>query len=70
MEWGGLESARDFAEKGYLAITDDPYQFGLAGEAFTLSNDFEKGTDAFSKLFAADANPGDTLHRSICSQAT
>lgn len=61
MEWGGLKSARDFAEKGYLAITDDPYQFGLAGEAFTLSNDFEKGTDAFSKLFAADANPGDTF---------
>ena len=40
MAWGRLESAHTFAEKGYSAITNDPYQLSLAGEALTLLNNF------------------------------
>jgi len=61
MEWGGLDSASEFAEKGYELITNDPYQFGLAGEVFTFTNNFEKATNSFSKLFKTDDNPGDTF---------
>ena len=42
-------------------ISDDPYQFGLAGEVFTFTNDFEKSANAFAKLFNLDENPGDTF---------
>jgi class 3 adenylate cyclase/TolB-like protein len=61
MEWGGLEKAAEVAEKGYALISDDPYQFGLAGEVFTFTNDFEKSANAFAKLFKSDDNPGDTF---------
>ena len=61
MEWGGLDGAREYAEKGYALITNDPYQFGLAGEVFSFTEDFGKAAASFAKLFDADDNPGDTF---------
>ena len=61
MKWGGLETALESAEKGYQLITDDAYQFGLAGEVFSFTNNFGKATDSFARLFEIDENPGDTF---------
>jgi class 3 adenylate cyclase/TolB-like protein len=61
MEWGGLDAASEYAVKGLNLITDNPYQFGLAGEVFTFTGNFQKATDSFAKLFEADDNPGDTF---------
>ena len=61
LEWGGLERAALFAEKGYNLIENDPYQFGMAGEVFTLSNEFERGSLSFARLFELDNNPSNTF---------
>jgi len=61
LEWGGLERAALFAEKGYNLIENDPYQFGMAGEVFTLSNEFERGSLSFARLFELDDNPSNTF---------
>ena len=60
-EWGGLKKAGEFAEKGYSLINNNSYQYGLAGEVFTLCNKFEKATASFKKLFELDDNPSDTF---------
>ena len=60
-EWGGLKSAGEFAEKGYSLINRNSYQYGLAGEVFTLCNKFEQATASFAKLFELDDNPSDTF---------
>ena len=61
MNWGGLVSASEFAEMGYKRITNDAYQFGLAGEVFSFTNNFEKAAKSFARLFEADSNPGNTF---------
>ena len=60
-EWGGLKKAGEFAEKGYSLINNNSYQYGLAGEVFTLCNKFEQATASFKKLFELDDNPSDTF---------
>ena len=60
-EWGGLKKAGEFAEKGYSLINNNSYQYGLAGEVFTLCNKFEQATASFKKLFKLDDNPTDTF---------
>ena len=60
-EWGGLKKAGEFAEKGYSLINNNSYQYGLAGEVFTLCNKFEQATASFKKLFELDDNPTDTF---------
>ena len=60
-EWGGLEKAGEFAEKGFNLINRNSYQYGLAGEVFTLCNKFEQATTSFAKLFELDDNPTDTF---------
>ena len=60
-EWGGLKRAGEFAEKGYSLINRNSYQYGLAGEVFTLCNKFEQATASFAKLFELDDNPSDTF---------
>jgi tetratricopeptide (TPR) repeat protein len=60
-EWGGLKKATEFAEKGFNLISRNSYQYGLAGEVFTLCNEFEKATNSFSKLFELDDNPTNTF---------
>ena len=59
-EWGGLKSAGEFAEKGYSLINRNSYQYGLAGEVFTLCNKFEQATASFAKLFERGNNPSAT----------
>ena len=59
--WGGLKKAAEFAEKGYSLINSNSYQYGLAGEVFTLCNKFEQATVSFKKLFELDNNPSDTF---------
>ena len=61
LEWGGREKAVEVADKGYSLITNDSYQFGLAGEVYGLSSEFQKSTIAFKKLFEMDDNPTDTF---------
>ncbi len=60
-EWGGLKKAGEFAEKGFSLINRNSYQYGLAGEVFTLCNKFEQATISFAKLFELDNNPTDTF---------
>ena len=60
-EWGGLKKAGEFAEKGYSLINNNSYQYGLAGEVFTLCNKFVQATASFKKLFELDDNPTDTF---------
>ena len=60
-EWGGLKKAGESAEKGYSLINNNSYQYGLAGEVFTLCNKFEQATASFKKLFELDDNPTDTF---------
>ena len=60
-EWGGLKKAGEFAEKGYSLINNNSYQYGLAGEVFTLCNKFDQATASFKKLFELDDNPSDTF---------
>tara|TARA_X000001036_G_scaffold325118_1_gene303691 strand:+ start:109 stop:2058 length:1950 start_codon:yes stop_codon:yes gene_type:complete len=60
-EWGGREKAVEVADKGYSLISNDSYQFGLAGEVYGLSSEFEKSTIAFKKLFELDDRPTDTF---------
>ncbi len=60
-EWGGREKAVEVADKGYSLISNDFYQFGLAGEVYGLSSEFEKSTIAFKKLFELDDSPTDTF---------
>ncbi len=60
-EWGGLKKAGEFAEKGFSLINRNSYQYGLAGEVFTLCNKFEQATISFAKLFELDDNPTDTF---------
>ena len=60
-EWGGLKKAEEFAEKGFNLINRNSYQYGLAGEVFTLCNNFEQATASFAKLFELDDNPTDTF---------
>ena len=60
-EWGGLEKAGEFAEKGFNLINRNSYQYGLAGEVFTLCNKFEQANTSFAKLFELDDNPTDTF---------
>ena len=60
-EWGGREKAVEVADKGYSLISNDFYQFGLAGEVYGLSSEFEKSTIAFKKLFELDDRPTDTF---------
>ncbi len=60
-EWGGLKKAGEYAEKGYNLINNNSYQYGLAGEVFTLCNKFEQATASFKKLFELDDNPTDTF---------
>ncbi len=60
-EWGGLTRAGEFAEKGFNLINRNSYQYGLAGEVFTLCNKFEQATTSFAKLFELDDNPTDTF---------
>ena len=59
--WGGLKKAGEFAEKGFSLINSNSYQYGLAGEVFTLCNKFEQATVSFKKLFELDDNPSDTF---------
>ena len=37
------------------------YQYGLAGEVFTLCNKFDQATASFAKLFELDDNPTNTF---------
>ena len=37
------------------------YQYGLAGEVFTLCNKFDQATASFAKLFELDNNPTNTF---------
>ena len=60
-EWGGREKAVEVADKGYSLISNDSYQFGLAGEVYGLSSEFEKSTIAFKNLFELDDRPTDTF---------
>ena len=45
----------------YSLINRNSYQYGLAGEVFTLCNKFEQATASFAKLFELDDNPSDTF---------
>ena len=60
-EWGGLKKAGEFAEKGFSLINMNSYQYGLAGEVFTLCNKFDQATASFAKLFELDDNPTNTF---------